>query len=70
MEGDQTHVGIIPILTKAQMGVSDYLGNFRPQLGEIKKGDFIPKSAVYKLAKRLGVVGVSSKSGGKNKNYF
>lgn len=24
LEGDETHVGIIPILTKAQMGVSDY----------------------------------------------
>ncbi|RXI52641.1 phage antirepressor KilAC domain-containing protein [Clostridium tetani] len=30
--------------------VNNYLGNFRPQLGEIKKGDFIPESAVYKLA--------------------
>lgn len=24
LEGDKTHVGIIPVLTKAQMGVSDY----------------------------------------------
>ncbi|EJP6473805.1 Rha family transcriptional regulator [Clostridium botulinum] len=24
LEGDQTHIGIIPTLTKAQMGVSDY----------------------------------------------
>lgn len=30
--------------------VNEYLGSFRPQLGEIKKGDFIPEPAVYKLA--------------------
>jgi len=30
--------------------INEYLGNFRPQLGEIKKGDFIPEPAVYKLA--------------------
>jgi len=30
--------------------VNEYLGSFRPQVGEIKKGDFIPESAVYKLA--------------------
>ncbi|APM37374.1 BRO-N domain-containing protein [Clostridium kluyveri] len=30
--------------------VNEYLGGFQPQLGEIKKGDFIPEPAVYKLA--------------------
>lgn len=30
--------------------VNEYLGNFRPEMGEIKNGDFIPESAVYKLA--------------------
>lgn len=30
--------------------VNEYLESFRPQVGEIKKGDFIPEAAVYKLA--------------------
>lgn len=30
--------------------VNEYLKSFRPQVGEIKKGDFIPEAAVYKLA--------------------